>query len=123
MIEVLLFDQCLRKIEYGELIIYLLTHPIDGVYQEVEIQSHPGENTYAELKEVFYGNDWIYIAILDNNQPHFVKKIKLTRLAQNGFDDPFIQIEGVVQKDDNFVKKLIDLFKIKRRQENEKNDE
>ena len=110
MIEVILFDQHLRKIEYGELIIYLLTHPIDGVYQEVEIQSHPGENTYSELKEVFYGNDWIYIVILDNNRPHFVKKIKLTRLAQNGFDDPFIQIEGVVQKDDTFVKKLIDSF-------------
>lgn len=110
MIEVLLFDQCLHKIEYGELIIYLLTHPIDGVYQEVEIQSHPGENTYAELKEVFYGNDWIYLVILDNNRPHFVKKIKLTRLAQNGFEDPFIQIEGVVQKDDTFVKQLIDTY-------------
>ena len=110
MIEVLLFDQHLRKIEYGDLIIYLLTHPTDGVYQEVEIQSRPDENTYATLKEVFYGNDWIYIVILDQGRPHFVKKIKLTRLAQNGFDDPFIQIEGVVQKDDNFVQQLIESF-------------
>ena len=110
MIKVLLFDQHLRKIEYGDLIVYLLTRPTDGVYQEVEIQSRPGENTYAELKEVFYGNDWIYIVILDGGRPHFVKKIKLTRLAQNGFDDPFIQIEGVVQKDDTFVQQLIKSF-------------
>lgn len=110
MIDVFLFDQHLRKIEYGDLIVYLLSRPIDGVYQEVEIQSHPKENTYAELKEVFYGNDWIYLVILDNNQPHFVKKIKLTRLAMNGFDNPFIQIEGVVQKDDTFVQQLIESF-------------
>lgn len=110
MIEVLLFDQYLRKIEYGDLIIYLLTRQIDGVYQEVEIQSRPKENTYATLKEVFYGNDWIYIVILDGGRPHFVKKLKLTRLAQNGFDNPFIQLEGVVQKDDTFVKKLIETF-------------